>query len=282
MAGQRKGLDGNRSGLWFEFHRILDELRPGLCVIENVPGLLSSNKGRDFEIVLSGLVELGYCVAWRILDSRYFGVAQRRRRVFIVGSLGNGRSAQILFEPESLRGNSEKGREARKAVAGTIKGGSGERGWSDPSDGNGGGLISMALKAGGSAKNEPDDETYIPVADTLAANGGGMNRPAGNCNETDFLVAKPLLGSNQRNDEETETMVAIPINEVAANPSNQHGVGTGMQVRRLTPTECERLQGFPDGHTEGYADSTRYKMMGNAVTVSVAEWIGKRIAEAAE
>lgn len=172
VAGQRKGLDGNRSGLWFEFHRILDELRPGLCVIENVPGLLSSNKGRDFEIVLSGLVELGYCVAWRILDSRYFGVAQRRRRVFIVGSLGSGRSAQILFESESLRGDSEKGREARKTVAGTIKGGSGERGWSDPSDGNGGGLISMALKAGGSAKNEPDDETYIPVADTLAANGG--------------------------------------------------------------------------------------------------------------
>lgn len=105
VAGKRAGLAGDRSGLWFEFHRILTELRPQWVVIENVPGLLSSNRGADFAIILRGLVECGYGVTWRVLDAQYFGVAQRRRRVFIVGSLGDGRSAQVLFEREGLFGH---------------------------------------------------------------------------------------------------------------------------------------------------------------------------------
>ncbi len=86
IAGKRAGLAGERSGLWSEFARIIDELEPKWVVIENVPGLLSSNRGRDFATVIRWLAERGYGVAWRILDSQYFGVAQRRRRVFIVGS----------------------------------------------------------------------------------------------------------------------------------------------------------------------------------------------------
>lgn len=87
VAGQRAGLSGERSGLWHEFQRVLRELRPRWCVIENVPGLLSSGAepGADFGVVLRGLVDLGYGVAWRVLDARWFGVPQRRRRVFIVG-----------------------------------------------------------------------------------------------------------------------------------------------------------------------------------------------------
>lgn len=106
VAGQRKGLDGERSGLWLEYLRIIADHQPGWVVIENVPGLLSSYSGddppsdlqegeewevveeSDFAIILRGLVELGYGVAWRILDSEYDGVAQRRERVFIVGHLG--------------------------------------------------------------------------------------------------------------------------------------------------------------------------------------------------
>src|SRR3990167_6826375 len=84
VAGKRAGLDGERSGLWFEFHRIVTEVRPRWVVVENVPGLLSSNAGRDFAVILRGLVECGYGVCWRILDAQYFGVAQRRRRVFVV------------------------------------------------------------------------------------------------------------------------------------------------------------------------------------------------------
>jgi len=105
VAGRRAGLAGERSGLWFEFHRILRELRPRFVVIENVPGLLSSHKGRDFAVILQGLVELGYRVCWRILDAQYFGLAQQRRRVFVVGSLGDGRAAEVLLEPESEEGD---------------------------------------------------------------------------------------------------------------------------------------------------------------------------------
>src|SRR5581483_12507885 len=124
VAGQRKGLAGERSGLWHEFHRIIGEFTPSWCVIENVPGLFSSNGGRDFLTVVRGLAELGYCVAWTVLDSQYAGVAQRRERVFIVGSLGNGSCAEVLFEPESVRGDSPPSRKAGKDVAGTIGGSS--------------------------------------------------------------------------------------------------------------------------------------------------------------
>ena len=89
VAGRRAGLAGERSGLWFEFHRLAAHLRPRWVVIENVPGLLSSNGGRDFGVIVRGLVELGYGVAWRVLDAQYFGVAQQRRRVFVVGCLGD-------------------------------------------------------------------------------------------------------------------------------------------------------------------------------------------------
>ena len=97
--GKRKGLDGDRSGLFFEFYRLLKERKPKWIVLENVPGLLNSHGGDDFKILLSSLDELGYGVAWRIFDAKYFGTPQRRRRVFIVGSYGSIESARVLFEP---------------------------------------------------------------------------------------------------------------------------------------------------------------------------------------
>ena len=88
VAGGRAGLAGERSGLWGEFHCIISELTPTWLLIENVPGLLSSNEGRDMAVIVHGLEELGYGWSYRILDSQYFGVPQRRRRVFIVGHSG--------------------------------------------------------------------------------------------------------------------------------------------------------------------------------------------------
>jgi DNA (cytosine-5)-methyltransferase 1 len=174
VAGKRAGLDGERSGLWFHFRRVLAELKPSWCLIENVPGLLSgcgcelchittfrekrhermldigraraaiddprharrkpcecvacvagrrlrkAHSGRNAAIVLQGLVELGYRVAYRVLDSQYFGLAQRRERVFIVGHLGDGRAAEVLFEPESLRRNPAPSREAGARVAASL------------------------------------------------------------------------------------------------------------------------------------------------------------------
>jgi DNA (cytosine-5)-methyltransferase 1 len=89
VAGKRAGLAGKRSGLFWEICRILDETRAQTFILENVPGLLNSNGGRDMAVVLEALVKLGYRVGWRVLDAQYFGVPQRRRRIFIVGCLGN-------------------------------------------------------------------------------------------------------------------------------------------------------------------------------------------------
>ena len=105
-----KGLDGERSGLWFEYCRIIGELKPRWIIIENVPGLLSSNGGRDFTIVLQGLAKWGYNAAWRVLDAQYFGVPQKRKRVFIIASLGNGDCARVLFEEEPNRYDIEQTR----------------------------------------------------------------------------------------------------------------------------------------------------------------------------
>lgn len=139
IAGKRKGLAGVRSGLWYEFARIIDELAPRWIVIENVPGLFSSHGGKDFAIVIGGLTGViprvprdgwqnagiawgpRYKVAWRVLDAQYFGVPQRRRRVFIVTSLGDGRAAQVLFESTGLSGDPPARREIGKEVAYALR-----------------------------------------------------------------------------------------------------------------------------------------------------------------
>ena len=123
VAGKRRGLAGERSGLFFEVVRLLEETKAKWFILENVPGLLSSNNGRDLGIVIGALAELGYGVAYRILDAQYFGVPQRRRRIFIVGCLGDdGRTpAQILAIGEGSAGYLEASRSQRKTVAGAIK-----------------------------------------------------------------------------------------------------------------------------------------------------------------
>lgn len=106
--GPRAGLKGKQSGLFYEFHRLLEQGRPRILLIENVPGLLSSHGGRDFHIIVRALAELGYGVGWRVLNSKDFGVPQSRQRVFIVGSYGKGSGpAEILFEPECRPGDSK-------------------------------------------------------------------------------------------------------------------------------------------------------------------------------
>ena len=127
VAGKRAGLsnaDGSvtRSGLFWEVVRLLQETKAEHFILENVPGLLSSNEGRDFAVVLNALVELGYGVSWRILDAQYFGVPQRRRRVFIVGCLGDdGRtSSEILAIAEGRRGYLTESQQTRKTTSGAT------------------------------------------------------------------------------------------------------------------------------------------------------------------
>jgi DNA (cytosine-5)-methyltransferase 1 len=127
VAGKRRGLAGERSGLFFEVVRLLDETKAKWFILENVPGLLSSNGGRDLGIIIGALVELGYGVAYRILDAQYFGVPQRRRRIFIVGCLGDdGRTpAQILAIGEGRAGYLTQSKPSRKSFTSTTQNGVG-------------------------------------------------------------------------------------------------------------------------------------------------------------
>ncbi|MHB8511460.1 MAG: DNA cytosine methyltransferase [Actinomycetota bacterium] len=147
VAGKRAGLAGERSGLFFEFARVVASVAPRWVLIENVPGLLSSNGNKDMATVVGTLAQLGYGWAYRVVDAQYFGVAQRRRRVFIVGCLGDSASAaQILFEPESCSGDPPPSGASRPDFAGPVAGGaygSGRRSEDDPN------LVTSPLLGGG-------------------------------------------------------------------------------------------------------------------------------------
>jgi DNA (cytosine-5)-methyltransferase 1 len=191
VAGKRAGLDGERSGLWFEFYRIIKEHTPRWVVIENVPGLLTSNRGRDFAVIIDGLVKCGYGVCWRVLDAQYFGLAQRRKRVFIVASFGDGRCAEVLFEREGSTGNSKPSRTEREgATAFAIKGAAIGR---QPHNGPQYGEIS----ADGTSYTLNTSEVHA-VAGTLPASGAGTARTGNERNEASFLVATAIDVRNSR------------------------------------------------------------------------------------
>jgi DNA (cytosine-5)-methyltransferase 1 len=319
VAGKRQGLAGERSGLWYEFHRVLAEARPQWAVIENVPGLLSSNGGRDFAVILRGLVELGYGVCWRVLDAQYFGVAQRRRRVFIVGSLGDGRAAQVLFEPESLRGDSAPSREAGEGVARALANSSVSSGYRlDPNGealiptvadplttsyakhhGASGGKDSMLRNnviarcfngyTGGADDNDAQAGHILAFEPRYARNDRGapdtvvppLKAQSGQSGKGDGAPCVVYGVSENQRGEVNLTSYSRQITTGGGKPGQGYpAVLSGMAVRRLTPVECARLQGFPDTWLDGESDSARYRMLGNAVCVPVAEWIGKRIMEA--
>lgn len=308
IAGKRAGIAGERSGLWFEFARIIDELEPNWVVIENVPGLLSSNNGKDFAVIVQWLAQRGYGVTWRILDAQYFGVPQRRRRVFIVGSFGNGSAAEVLFESESSTWDYPPSREAGKEVAYSLRANPSHSG--DKGDGGiNTTMVAQTLTSGGNGHRGHQDGvnmTLLPVvmahgqanaeivsdgSPSLTANheapiafSFGWNKSSSQtmkiAETTDALQASPT--SNPAVWEMSHASEAVRENGEVV-PTLQARMGTGgnqvpmVGVRRLMPVECERLQGFPDGWTDGQADSLRYKQLGNAVAVPVVEWIGKRI-----
>ena len=168
VAGQRAGIKGSRSGLFFEFARILRELRPTWFVFENVPGLFSSNGGRDFaEVQRVLMVECGYGISWRVLNSQFFGVAQRRCRVYIVGCLGRPCSPEVLFESASGGGNPETGEETGAKVAAAVTGGIGRVGSRGADDGAN--IVAHTLRAQDGphgASDRGDGQTNLIRAET--------------------------------------------------------------------------------------------------------------------
>ena len=305
VAGNRAGLNGARSGLFFEFARIIDALRPRHVLIENVPGLLSSNGGRDFGIVLGTLADLGYGMAWRVLDSRFFGVPQRRRRVFIVGADADGdpagaarRAGEVLAVGTRCTGHTQARGEAGQDVAaasvsGTLggrKGFTGDdidrggrsslsglgNGGPDDNDAQAGRLVSFALNAKRGSRDDGESETFV-VADTLTSGSHpGSNMPGRRREDDTNLTAFHPTGGGAKGLSETDDLAP----GTGTGTGGTVAVASAVGVRRLTPTECERLQGLPDGWTrldDKTLDSRRYSGLGDAVTVPVAEWIGRRI-----
>jgi DNA (cytosine-5)-methyltransferase 1 len=174
VAGKRAGLAGDKGALFWQFHRLASEARPRIAVIENVPGLLSSDNGRSLATILAAMEELGYRWAYRTLDARFFGVPQSRRRVFIVFSLGDYSCAEILFEPGCLPRDSKTRREAGEEVAGILGGGSGKRGHTTSLDVCGAFVPSLAASGAGTARTgNARTEADMLVTHSMAARETG-------------------------------------------------------------------------------------------------------------
>lgn len=327
VAGLRKGLDDPRGNLMLTFLAIAKRYRPRWLVWENVPGVLSSNEGRDFGSFLGGLAECGYGFAYRVLDAQYFGLAQRRKRVFVVGYLGDWhRAAAVLFEQHSLSGHPAPRRKERERVAptvtngppfsrtgnerveadalvsnigfeitGAVTSGYGPRmGTDEVCQGSVIPTIAMCLNAGGMKRQDSESETLIPTI------GGGFDAQAFDWQsggDSRGLDPKPtaqlqrcqvpaVLGFAQNQRDEVRFMDVAGALAAEPGAKQQTYLHHAMQVRRLTPVECERLQGFPDDYTaipwrkkpaSECPDGPRYKALGNSWAVPVVRWIGERI-----
>ncbi|KAF0844342.1 DNA (cytosine-5)-methyltransferase 1 [Methylovorus glucosotrophus] len=333
VAGLRAGLDDPRGNLMLEFGALARRLGPAWLVWENVPGVLSSNKGRDFGTFLGMLGELGYGFAYRVLDAQYFGVAQRRRRVFVVGYLGDWRpAAAVLFERHSLQGHPAPSRQAGQDVAGAITAGAFSGGAGGRPEGAAAGHFvagTIGARTGRSAGAQ-DAACGHMIATLCVATGqagaeiGDDMAPTLNCNHEAPYIAQVAPNKTSNGDahsgykDEHGLVTVLPINDMATrhagtdgsgNQSGKgHGMGIGgandpmftltkgdkhavmsaMQVRRLTPRECERLQGFQDDYTlipfrnKPAADGPRYKALGNSMAVPCMHWIGSRIQAVSE
>lgn len=373
VAGKREGLAG-ASGLMFEYIRAVRDLRPRWFVWENVPGAFTSERGEAYRQLLSEMDALGYGLAWRVLDAQFFGVAQRRERVFLVGSLGTMRCAEVLFERESMSWDHQSSRQKRKALTEESQGCVGEADHDSgcltpgetqsrrvyPTSGvyptlstrekSGQNQESVFIQFGDDiagtltarydsspcvdrgANVVVDDRQKVFLCQTAQTGSNGklvkqddvMNTldrtnstavAALDFNPTDArlryahddvsqtLTARagtggnnvPLVKAFKWNQGERSRSLAIgdvsltlstdhnpAVYEIAGNTEDSHM--DGLTVRRLTPLECERLQGFPDGWTdipwrgrERAPDGPRYKALGNSMAVPVMRWIGERI-----
>lgn len=279
IAGLRGGMDDDRGNLALEFCRLADRTRPRWICWENVPGLLSSNSGRDFGTFLGALAERGYGFAYRILDAQFtrtqshpFAVPQRRRRVFLVGYLGDWRpAAAVILERESLQRNHPPCRKTRKETTQVVNGGTGTRVRREFDLIDGVQSVASALDTSPYADHE-SKESRLVAYQCHGTNVGPMGTiMSGNGNVTGGVpfVSRTL-------------------------PSTCGGVSGGSHpvivcksrssfVRRLSPMECERLMGFPDCYTlvsyrgKPASDSPRYKALGNSMAVNCMSFIGQRI-----
>jgi DNA (cytosine-5)-methyltransferase 1 len=342
VAGLRKGMADPRGNLALVYCGILDHFRPKWFIWENVPGVLSSNGGRDFGSFLGALAQLGYGFAYRMLDAQFFGVAQRRKRVFVVGHLGDWRrAASVLFEPTSLRRDTAPSRKKGERVAPSISTGAPfsrtgnervecdaivpsvanclETTCNDYSRADGFNMVGQPIPYDlhqvtapvNRQAREPGDPCHtlakqnahnagiVSIQGKIVSNdkptfclqgggntsqnsqGSGINKEVSftlNCMDV-HGVAQPV-GTDCYNGSITGDIACTMGTPGSSVNASGPTVMQHMAVRRLTPVECERLQGFPDGYTnirENCPDGPRYKALGNSMAVPVMRWIGQRI-----
>ena len=332
VAGNKKGLDDPRGQLMFDYIRVVRDTKPKWFIWENVPGVLSSNNGKDFGSLLWEMEKLGYDLAWRVLDSKDFGVPQKRRRVFLVGHLGKGASPrQVLFESEGSSRHIEKSHQSREDNSTEIEDGVG----------------TSSFRKSKRARNHDDYETWVEedktntlnvfdstnvrttqcivesqyyehhpndsrtkgpldLANTVSARygTGGGNTPVVVETMLDFNVASTLTARDWKGPSadwvnttcQPKLVVETVLDKartLCARDGKDGGPGeegmyaiersNKLRVRRLTPLECERLMGFPDGYTEiewkgksleNCPVSHRYKCLGNSMVTNVIKWLG--------
>lgn len=365
IAGKRKGLNGERSGLFRTAVDLVRRMRertagkyPRFFVWENVPGAFSSNRGMDFQAVLeeigeseipmpqgnrwapAGLVQFpGAEIAWRVLDAQYWGVPQRRRRIFLVADFAaDGRCAgEILFESEGVPWNSAESKGAREEAAGGAENCARTSGTLTPWDvqsrriydengkmaalysgegqGAHNGAVFIRAKVYDMQQRTDVLRKYDGICPTLTGRmgTGGHNVPIVHayCIAGNTIDRKLQNGGNGKGvlAETAYTLNTIDRHAVAEiygaesycvgngqinSASLQEKTGalncmhdqqiilTSRTIRRLTPTECERLQGLPDGYTDGGSDTARYKALGNGMAQPCADYVIRRIVECAK
>lgn len=356
VAGMQSGMDGERGQLTMEYVNILERIKPPWLLWENVPGVLSTNGGRDFGKFIGALVKCGYGVAYRVLDAQFFGVPQRRRRVFVVGYLGDWRpAAAVLFEPQSVLRDSPQGGEKRAGVAAFT-----ESRFAEYIEGYGGlrasggscgqGSETLIVTQNASHWDNPDNphptllsssgEHYIGSSnqEIFSQRGGGLVshtdnkvlviqgngiRPNSGCNRkgwSDEDICYTLTATDRhcvRYENHQQDSRLKEFGDICPTITQKWGTGghntalvrRGGIVRRITPLEAERLQGFsdyytripkrilkhrpssrhfekypdmysenPDGSfTRFYEDGPRYSALGNTIAIPPLRWLGERI-----
>ena len=247
IAGKRAGHKGKRSGLWSELVRLIGLFYPKWLILENVPGLFSVRESQDFKDVLTDLDQMSYCVAVKVLDSQYFGVAQRRKRVFIVGSFGNIGASKVFLEQEGGGGNIKKSEKIR-----------GDKSW-------------CCITAHDGGRYDPTVEKFVAlkIGTITAKSYGDKGWPL--TNEWNTIVASTIRGQDA--DQPQQRRKNFVASTIGATPrGNTSFVWQDTYIAETDTDRKGKVTRTPKG-----LDTRRGIVIGNAVTVPVVEWIAKRI-----
>ena len=276
IAGKRRGFEDTRGTLFFEIVRIAREKQPSILFLENVKGLVSHDKGETFRIILETLDELGYDVEWQVINSKYF-VPQNRERIFIIGHLrGSGRrkifpiGESSHFDDQLCKKTQRKRKWIQSPHTRTID----ANYWKGGTHGSVIGEPKSIQRCG-----DRDKKTYSVKDVSHCLNANPMSDYQNKIIEPSIMTGAyaekkttMIMNANKSSNCKNRIQERDESWGLTGN-SNDFNIMENFRIRKLTPIECERLQGFPDNWTKGVSDTQRYKQLGNAVTTTVVEYI---------